>query len=287
MERRNRLLPGLILFACWAAALAGQEPAVRVTYLYDNTVAASGVKPDWGFACLVVGHGRTVLFDTGAKADILRGNLAALNVDLSRVDALVLSHDHLDHTGGLDALGMRVSLPAYYARGFDPRVVDSLSAARYTPIPVHRSVEIFPGIRVSDEMVLKAAAQPPASGVNPAAPATPAIAEEALLVDTPQGLVVIVGCAHPGIVSMLRQIKQTTNRPIYMVLGGFHLLQTGAAQVRQIVSDFKSLGVVYAGPTHCTGDEAIRLFREAYGDHFIQGGVGTVVGAPVIVARQQ
>ena len=69
-----------------------------------------------------------------------------------------------------------------------------------------------------------------------------------------------------------------------MVIGGFHLMQTPVADVKRIVADFKTLGVAWAGPTHCTGDEAIRQFREAYGDHFITGGVGTVVEAPKATA---
>jgi 7,8-dihydropterin-6-yl-methyl-4-(beta-D-ribofuranosyl)aminobenzene 5'-phosphate synthase len=68
-----------------------------------------------------------------------------------------------------------------------------------------------------------------------------------------------------------------TRRPIHTVIGGFHLMQTPGDQVRAIIGEFKALGVAWAGPTHCTGAEAIGLFREAYGDRFIQGGVGTVV----------
>jgi 7,8-dihydropterin-6-yl-methyl-4-(beta-D-ribofuranosyl)aminobenzene 5'-phosphate synthase len=260
---------GLIAIAICAAVLEGQTPTVRVTYLYDNTAATAGVKPDWGFACLVQGSGRTVLFDTGANASILRENLGALKIDPGSVDALVLSHDHDDHTQGLDALGRRPGLPVYYAQGFAPEVVARLTAAGLRLTPVSRSVPIFPGFAVSDEMGVQAK-----------------IVEDALLVETTQGLVVIVGCAHPGIIPMLRQIKETSGRPIYMVLGGFHLLQTPAERIKQIVADFKTMGIAYAGPTHCTGDEAIKQFRQAYGDHFISGGVGTVVEAPVPAKRR-
>ena len=97
--------------------------------------------------------------------------------------------------------------------------------------------------------------------------------------DTRAGSVVIVG-AHPGIVAMLKRIAETTRRPVHMVVGGFHLLQTPPDDVRKIIAEFKTLGVAWVGPTHCTGDEAKRLFREAYGDHFVAGGVGTVVDLP-------
>jgi 7,8-dihydropterin-6-yl-methyl-4-(beta-D-ribofuranosyl)aminobenzene 5'-phosphate synthase len=268
VTRACRVMFAVVMPVLCMAGLQGQQASVRMTYLYDNTGAVRGATPDWGFACLVEAHGRTVLFDTGANADILRRNLETLKIKLDGIDALVLSHDHGDHTGGLAALGRRPGLPAYFAQGFAPSVVARLTEAGFKTTPVTRAVQIFPGISVSDEMSLKVA------GASE-------IVEDALLVDTPQGLVVIVGCAHPGIVAMLTRIRQQSGRPIYMAIGGFHLLQTPPGEIGKIVAAFKSLGIAYAGPTHCTGDEAIRQFRQAYGDHFIAGGVGTVVTVPV------
>jgi len=278
VTRTGRVTLGAIIGLLCASAAQGQGPSVRVTYLYDNTAAVTGAAPDWGYACLVEAHGRRVLFDTGANARIFRDNATALKVDLQRIDALVLSHDHGDHTLGLEALGRRPGVPAYYPQGFSPQVVARLDEAGFTKVPVSRTVRVFPGFSVSDEMVLGLpAASSGAAGMR--------IAEGALLVETSDGLVVIVGCAHPGIVAMLRQIRATSGRPIHMVLGGFHLEQTSVDQVRRIIADFKSLGVAHAGPTHCTGEEAIRLFREAYGEQFIPGGVGRAVEAPLPAKR--
>jgi len=239
----------------------GQTPGVRITYLYDNTEAVPGVRADWGFACLVEGRGARLLFDTGTKPDVLTHNAQALRVDLVRLDAVVLSHDHGDHTGGFPALGPRPGLPVFHAQGFNPAVVAALRGSGARLVPVSKSVEVLPGFHTSDEF-----------GTT--------IMEEALLVDTPDGLVVIVGCSHPGIVPMLRQVKASTGRSIHAVLGGFHLLQTPADEVTRIVAAFQELGVGRVGPTHCTGPDAIARFKEAYGDRFIQGGVGTVVTAP-------
>lgn len=271
MTFRRARFAVLLLLAIGSTVLLAQTPSsVRVTYLYDNTLNAQGVKADWGFACLVEAHGRTILFDTGAKPEVLRGNLSALKVDPQRVEALVFSHDHGDHTGGLAGFTPKPGIPGYYAQGFAPRVGQALAAAGFKATPVSRPTLVFPGFTVTEGMVPEG---------SPAAPATGSIVEDALLVDTPRGLLVIVGCAHPGIVPMLRRIKETSGRSIYMVLGGLHLLNTPPDGVRQIVAAFKTLGVVYAGPTHCTGDEAMGLFKQAYGDHFVQGGVGTVVAA--------
>jgi len=101
-----------------------------------------------------------------------------------------------------------------------------------------------------------------------------AIHEQALLIDTPRGLVVVTGCAHPGIVSILEKAKAVGKKDIWMVLGGFHLNQTPPAAVESIIARFRSLGVQRVGATHCTGDAAIAMFRKAFGDRFVELGVG-------------
>jgi 7,8-dihydropterin-6-yl-methyl-4-(beta-D-ribofuranosyl)aminobenzene 5'-phosphate synthase len=103
------------------------------------------------------------------------------------------------------------------------------------------------------------------------------IIEQSLILDTPQGLVLITGCAHPGIVSILQRTQALMNKEIYLVLGGFHLLQHTDEQVKSIIDAFKSMGVRYCGATHCTGDKAIAAFREAYGDHFVELGAGRTI----------
>jgi 7,8-dihydropterin-6-yl-methyl-4-(beta-D-ribofuranosyl)aminobenzene 5'-phosphate synthase len=244
---------------------SAQAPGVRITYLYDNTVAVAGTKADWGFACLVEAYGKTILFDSGTKPDILRDNMATLKVDPTTIQAVVLSHEHGDHTVGIDALPAAPGLPVYLGEHFrlPPPASAAIGRIGAKPIPVKAGgpLEIFPGIQVSEEINRNGAY------------------EDALIVDTPKGLIVVVGCSHPGIVAMLERIAETTKRPIHTVVGGFHLLTTPSDDIKKMVAAFKTMGVVRTGPTHCTGKQAIELFREAYGDQFIEGGVGTVVSA--------
>ena len=103
------------------------------------------------------------------------------------------------------------------------------------------------------------------------------VPEQALIIDTSRGLVIITGCAHPGIVEMVRQAKQILNKEIYLVMGGFHLGSASYHQVKTIIEDLQSLGVENVGPCHCTGQRSIYQFREAFGDHFIEIGVGKVI----------
>jgi len=263
--KRTPLVVGLLAVVVLAGiALPAQGQAVRLTYLYDNTVANAETKPDWGFACLVEGRGRTVLFDTGAKPLVLQHNLQALRIDVPRVQALVISHDHGDHTLGAEGLAALPGLPVHVGEHFKlpPPFLAAIDRMGAKLVAGSIPRQVFPGFDLTAELVR--------SGIY----------EQALLVDTPEGLVVVVGCAHPGIVAMLRHVADTKKRPIHAVVGGFHLLQTPADEVKAIIAEFKRLGVGWAGPTHCTGDEAIRMFREAYGNRFIAGGAGTVVNLP-------
>jgi len=253
----------LMLLLTVLAAMGGSTSApdreVRITILYDNTVAVAGTTADWGFACLVETPRGRVLFDTGTRPEVLRTNLEALGVDLSGVDAIVLSHVHADHAGGLAAAlegrqGVRLFIPAGFPASFDGEA----SAARARVIRVTGPVEIIPGVRSTGEL------QGP---VN----------EQALIVDTAAGPAVVTGCAHPGIVDIARRAAEIAQRPPYQVLGGFHLLRHDRDEVDGVIAGLKGLGVTTAAPGHCTGEQAINRFREAFGDRFTPLGVGTVI----------
>lgn len=252
----------LLLIAAWQTIAAA--PAVRITYLYDNTVAApapDGARAGWGFAALVEAGGRRVLFDTGGDAAILRDNAAALGVDLGRLDALVLSHEHWDHTKGLPVLGAQPGLPVYHPAGVDPLSpwLAGLRNAGMQGRPVRGATEVVPGVQVS-------AALPSPMGV-----------ELALAIDTDDGVVVLMGCAHPGPVALLRAIRAERGRAVQAVIGGWHLLMSLPSEIDATLAAFEAEGVQRVGPTHCTGALAIGRTRHRFGDRFIEGGVGTVV----------
>lgn len=101
-----------------------------------------------------------------------------------------------------------------------------------------------------------------------------------MIVDIPAGLVVITGCAHPDIVEIVRAARAYLDRDIHLLMGGFHLLGRSADQNRATIEALRKLRVRKVAPSHCTGDEAIALFREHWGSEFIEGGCGAVVGIP-------
>ena len=241
-----------------APAQEGDSGSVRLTVLYDNTTAVDGVQADWGFACLVETPDKTLLFDSGAKADILGKNVKALGVDLSRVNMVVFSHEHGDHTGGLSFVAetlrgrdVLVYMPESFTAGF----VQKVEQVGLRPVKVKEFIAVGPGLHLTSEM---------------GGP----IKEIGLLLDTADGPLLLTGCAHPGIADMVRESGRSLGRPVAIVLGGFHLLNLDEVAIKAKVGEFQTLGVKKCGATHCTGEKAIRAFQEAYGPGFLAMGVG-------------
>jgi 7,8-dihydropterin-6-yl-methyl-4-(beta-D-ribofuranosyl)aminobenzene 5'-phosphate synthase len=246
-----------------AARDAGlSDRPIRFTVLYDNYLYKEGTKTDWGFSCLIEGTEKTILFDTGTDPRILMHNVNALKIDLSQVDQIVLSHIHKDHTGGLPAVLERnpnvtvffpVSFPAEFRRQ-----VESLKAKAQT---VDKPVEICPNVHLTGEMGDE-------------------IKEQSLVIDSPQGLIIVTGCSHQGIVNILRRAKDIRDKPIYLVFGGFHLGQKSDAEMREIIAAFKELKVEKCGATHCTGDGPIAMFKKAFGEKYVSMGTGRIIEVP-------
>lgn len=232
---------------------------ITITILYDNYVFGEGLEADWGFSCIIEGTEKTILFDTGTKSDILFRNINKLKVNPEGVELVAISHNHGDHTGGLFSFlkennEVTVYLPASFPDEFFRRVEKAGSKA----VAVDKPVEICKDVTLTGEMGDR-------------------IKEQSLILNTNKGLVVITGCAHPGILKIVKKAKEILNKKIYLVFGGFHLLQKSEGEVKKIINQFKDMGVLQVGPTHCTGDQAIELFKEAYGENFVQMGVGRVI----------
>ncbi len=237
-----------------SAAGSDAPGRITLTVLYDNTTAVPGTKSDWGFSCLIRGTEKTILLDAGGMQDVLFHNLEALKVDPKEVQVVVISHAHTDHTGALV-----------------PFLIRDTEATVYAPFdwPEEYLPEL-PGTTVREPMeICKNVYLTGAMGKSPV--------EQALVLNTQDGLVVVTGCAHPGIVNMVAQAKEMLDRPVELVCGGFHLLNMSDEQVKGIIAQFKALGVKRVGATHCTGEKQIALIREAYGADFVPLGVGRVL----------
>ncbi len=237
----------------------GDLPEIKITVLYDNYVFSRELKAEMGFSCLIEGMEKRILFDTGNLSDILLYNISQLNINLEDVNTIVISHNHYDHIGGLFSVLEKVSnVSVYLPTSCSDSLVKKIQTEKINVIRDKAPLEICRNAFLTGEMGGK-------------------IIEQSLILNTSKGMVLITGCAHPGIVNIIKKGKEILNKKIYLVLGGFHLKDSKEDLIKQVVSEFKSLDVINAAPSHCTGDKAISLFKETYGEHYIQLGVGKVL----------
>ena len=236
------------------------EPkTLTITIVYDNNAYDSRLKTAWGFSCLIEYRGQVVLFDTGGDSPTLLANMATLGLDPGEIEAVVLSHIHGDHTGGLSGIlemagdGLTVFVPQSFPARFKDAVRTSAQLVEVTE-PGDIGEEVYTTCELGTGII-----------------------EQSLVVRTDEGLVVVTGCAHPGIVEVVRRAKALSGDEVYLVLGGFHLGGKSRKEIEGIISEFRRLGVRKVAPCHCTGEQAIRLFRQEYGNDFFQCGAGRMI----------
>jgi len=227
-----------------------------LTVLYDNNPGDPRLTAAWGFACVIESQGGTILFDTGGDGAILMQNIATLGIDPAAIDAVVLSHKHADHVGGVQALlGSNDHLVVYIPGSF-PDEFGRQVGEQARVVEVGGPMEIIEGVHTTGEM-----------GTT--------IVEQSLIVETARGLVVVTGCAHPGIVDVVS--RAAAQGEIDLVIGGFHLRDRSQGDVQAVVEELLDLGVRRVAPCHCTGAEATAEFEAAFGSGFVPCGVGTVI----------
>ena len=232
---------------------------IILTIVYDNDAYTPGLKTVWGFGCLIEGMEKTILFDTGGDAPTLLANMRALEVDPQQVELVVLSHIHSDHTGGLQGfLDRNAQVTVWAPASFPQRFERAVARQGADVVRVHEPQSICDGVYSSGEMGRS-------------------IVEQALILDTEEGVVVVTGCAHPGVADMVARAHEIVEGELLLVVGGFHLGSASRQRIEGIISRFRDMGVQYVGPTHCSGQRAKRLFKEAYGDHYLEVGVGRVI----------
>ena len=191
--------------------------AISVNYDFDPQL-----KPEWGFAAVVETGGHTLLFDTGTNGPVLLDNMRKLGIDPHSIEAVILSHEHIDHTGGLQALldlGVR---PTVYASSTFLKAFKEKVRAQTKLVEVDDALEILPGVHTTRTI-----------GSTP---------EQALVPETRDGAVVITGCAHPGVVNMVREAQAVAGPKIALLAGGFHLGDTSESKLPLIVAEVRQVG---------------------------------------------
>ncbi|MBD3359486.1 MAG: MBL fold metallo-hydrolase [Candidatus Buchananbacteria bacterium] len=229
---------------------------LELIVVFDNNEFDQRLQTGWGFSCYIKTQQSDWLFDTGADGQVLLSNMRKLKLEPQSVKHLFLSHIHNDHVGGVNDFltknsNVNVYLPGIFPEDFKNQIKE------ITP----EVLQITDFKALTDNFY--------SSGVLGTEPK-----EQALVIETKQGLVVLTGCAHPGIVEILETVKNQFDQPILLVLGGFHLDSAGLEKTKNIVQAFKDLNVKYAAPCHCSGEITQRLFEEEYKENYIEIGAG-------------
>lgn len=270
------------------------SPPPQITILYDAFGKAPDMQKDWGYAALVEYGGKRILFDTGNNPDILAQNAKAKGIDLSKLDFVVMSHRHGDHMGGLtyvlkvnpnvkmyapkEGFGVYGSdLPGSFYRKdpslsqewryYDGAPPDTLRFGSAWPGGnfqlIDKNTEIAPGMHLLTMVSDK--------------PGTLELRELSLAIDTPDGMVLVVGCSHPGIDKIV-QAAAGVNPRIHLVVGGLHQVVASDADIEKIVTALhETYKVEYIAPGHCTGEPAFAALKKAFGEHDLYAGVGTTL----------
>lgn len=229
--------------------------------LFDNK-ARRGLVSGHGFSCLLDGK---VLFDTGESAESLLDNMKKLMVSVSDIEAVVISHDHWDHTGGLwEILKRKKGIKVYVLESFSEDLKKAVEECGGKLVVVKRQRKVTDDIYITGEMSSEYKGE--------------VMGEQSLVVKGEKGTSVITGCAHPGIVNVLKAVKGKMKiKDLYMVFGGFHLEGLDRDEVKGIIADLKTMGVKKVGPAHCTGDKAKRMFKGKYHEGFIPVKAGQII----------
>jgi len=292
---KSKFLPCfLVLAVIFCSAFSRAQTANRVTVLYDAFGKAPGVTKDWGFSALVEYGGKHILFDTGNNAQIFAGNVKALGVNLKKLDFVVISHRHADHTSGLNhVLSVNPEVTIYtpdepfgsFGRGvpnsfyrkddalpadmryFDGKPPDMLSAGSPWPgahfVPVNTTTEVTPGV-----FLVPTISQ---------TPGTLELRELSMAVKTPGGLILVDGCSHAGVEKIL-EAASAVDPHVHLLFGGLHLVKAPDPEVDRIALALRDQWKLDAiAPGHCTGEPEFGALKKTFGEKYIYAGVGIVV----------
>lgn len=280
-----------------------KEQPVRLTILSENTVApAPDILGEHGFSVLIERGDDCFLFDTG-QGHCLLHNASCLKKDLRTICGIILSHGHFDHTGGVaQVLRLRGSVPVYchpnvFSERFAKIKNGASSAYRSIGLPVSRKEledlgasfvftagfsEIAPGLYLTGEvprlsgfekndprLVLKQRE----SFVQDSVPD-----DQSLVLDTKKGLVVVLGCAHAGIINTLTYIgKNLPGRTLHMVVGGTHLGYLDEKQLEATLEHLETFSIERIGVSHCTGLAPAAVLKQRFGNRFFFANVGSTI----------
>jgi 7,8-dihydropterin-6-yl-methyl-4-(beta-D-ribofuranosyl)aminobenzene 5'-phosphate synthase len=310
MIRSCRSCPAMVVAAYWMLAGAGspalaETSPLRITTLYDAFGKTATMQKDWGFSAFIEYGGKRILFDTGNNAQIFAKNVKAKGIDLTKLDFVVVSHRHSDHTSGLNYLTSvnpdvmifapnehsgsifgaplpgtfyrpNESLPAEM-RYFGGNPPDTLRFGSPWPNAkftwVTKTMEAAPGFHL---IQLKGT-----WGVDLD------VMEVSLAIDTPEGIVLVVGCSHPTLEKIVAAaVEAIPHKPIHLIVGGMHLVSAPDEEITRVATALHDTWKVeWIAPAHCTGEPAFAILQKSFGNRYLYAGLGsTLIVGPKVTA---
>ncbi|SHJ86531.1 7,8-dihydropterin-6-yl-methyl-4-(beta-D-ribofuranosyl)aminobenzene 5'-phosphate synthase [Hathewaya proteolytica DSM 3090] len=275
------------------------SPKLKITTLAENkNEEHQTLKNEFGFSVLIEYGDKKVIFDTGKAGEFIK-NAEKMNVDISKVDDMVLSHAHYDHCGGLmpylnkyDAKDTKLYLKnsffelsdnKYYYDKVGKKFDFTDGKPGYFPVGINfKEKDVTDkGVKISyingdSEDMEKGMTVHGHFTINEGDKLAPNMLvkdgdnyivddfdeEVAVSIETDKGLVILSGCSHTGILNIVNTIQQRTGKKVYAVIGGFHLLDASDEKIQSTIDRFKELGVEKIGLSHCTGPKATKMFKE-------------------------
>ena len=296
-----RFIVPTILFVIYALLLfpymADAQSQNSGTILYDAFGKPSALQKDWGFAALIEYGGKRILFDTGNNADTFEHNVKALNIDLKRLDFVVISHRHGDHTSGLNYLlrvnpGVKIyvpketygvfgsSLPGTFYRRTESLAPDMRYFGGEPPETIRHGTPWTSANFLSVDSLTEVATGIYLIPTVSQTPGTLELRELSLAIKTRKGLILTTGCSHSGIEKILEAATAVDNH-VHLIFGGLHLVTTPDVEIERITSALlEKWKVDLIAPGHCTGEPAFAALQKAFGERYLYAGLGTFLKLP-------
>lgn len=292
------LLSSFLLIPICLGGCSSKNSKVTVTTLIENSASDNkNLENQHGISMLIETNKNNILFDT-SKNELFLKNSEEMSKDLSKVDSLVLSHAHYDHCGGVKPLLEKFNIKPdlyvgekffkdlekyHYSKGGGPKLDFTDGKEGYTYIGIDfdenyiksKNINVKPVStenKLNDKVTVYGGFKE--TSLEPLNPSMQIKTGEdkykldnfeeevAISIDTDKGLVILTGCSHNGIVNIVESIKSKTNKEVYAVIGGTHLVEADEARIQKTIDYFKKLGVKKIGLSHCTGDKAVKMFKE-------------------------
>jgi 7,8-dihydropterin-6-yl-methyl-4-(beta-D-ribofuranosyl)aminobenzene 5'-phosphate synthase len=223
--------------------------------IFDNyNEQHESLKTLWGFSLYLEEY--RLLFDTGSNGRVLLENMKALGIDIKEIRYLFISHAHWDHIGGIDSvLELNPDLTLFVPQSLSKHLIRDLRALAKEVVVIGEKPQKLFGPLYTTGLLGEE------------------VPEHSLIIKSEKA-VLITGCGHFGIANIVRHASEIIEKPIYLAVGGFHMMYSDKKEIEETIKELEKNGVSYVSPTHCSGDRAIAMFAQHFGRHCIPGGIG-------------